>query len=345
MTVFNGEAYLREAIDSILAQSFTDFELIIVDDGSIDRTGDIICSYTDPRISLLINPMNIGVSRSLNRGLSKARGEFIARQDADDISEPERFERQVAFLDAHPKVALLGTWYTEIGGECPRQRILPCDYTAIRWALLFFCPFVQSTVMWRRTPISSHVGGYNESLSYSEDFELWTRVARSFPVANLGENLVRLRLHSESMTMTFGDIALTGHRMRIATVARLLRWRERQISESSYEERYRVLNSLACGTSEVENDMDPLNALDDLLLLQEVFCDESKLPSAEAANHRINLLRHTSNYFNKIAHTIIIKDGDILSATRIYIAASQLKVQAALMRTRRNFMYTPRANS
>src|SRR4051794_29608800 len=114
LAVYNGERYLREAIDSILGQTFQDFEFLIINDGSTDSTREIILSYHDPRIRLVDNEDNIGQTRSLNRGLALAAGQFVARQDADDISEPERLASQVAFLEIHPEVVLLGTWYRKI---------------------------------------------------------------------------------------------------------------------------------------------------------------------------------------------------------------------------------------
>src|SRR4051812_15533497 len=108
LPVYNAEPYLKEAIDSVLQQTFADFELIIINDGSKDRSADIIKSYTDKRI-LFIDQENIGLSATLNKGIALARGEYIARQDNDDISRPERFRKQVTYLDAHPRTMLLGT--------------------------------------------------------------------------------------------------------------------------------------------------------------------------------------------------------------------------------------------
>ena len=109
MPAYNAENYIREAIDSILAQTFRDFEFLIIDDGSTDHTVEIIRSYSDSRIRLYQNERNMGVAATLNRGLDLARGEYIARMDADDISLPERFAKQAAYMDAHPDVAVCGS--------------------------------------------------------------------------------------------------------------------------------------------------------------------------------------------------------------------------------------------
>ena len=110
MSVYNGEKYLREAINSILSQTFNDFEFLIINDGSTDGTADILKSYTDSRIKIINNEKNIGLTKSLNKGLKIAKGEYIARQDADDISMPERLKEEVAFLEIHKDYAVVGTF-------------------------------------------------------------------------------------------------------------------------------------------------------------------------------------------------------------------------------------------
>jgi glycosyltransferase involved in cell wall biosynthesis len=118
MSVFNGERFLREAVDSILGQTYRDLELIVIDDGSADGSGEILAQRRQADARLRVFPQaNMGLTRSLNRGVELSTGEYVARMDADDLSEPRRFERQVAFMDAHPDVGLLGTAYREIDGE------------------------------------------------------------------------------------------------------------------------------------------------------------------------------------------------------------------------------------
>lgn len=232
MAVYNGERYLREAINSILDQTFRDFEFVIIDDGSSDGTQDILRSYDDPRIQVLVNERNIGLTRSLNRGLKRARGEFIARQDADDISEPKRFERQVAFLDAQPEVALLGTSYTLMHpqGTCHERIRLPCDHLELCWELFIYCPFVHSAVMIRREPLFNHVGLYDEKYAYSQDYDLWCRIADCLRVANLSEFLVRYRMHPGSMTSTYSHANSEFRGQRLARIARRLGWNEQDLA-------------------------------------------------------------------------------------------------------------------
>ncbi len=207
MAVHNGEVHLRESIASILAQSFPDFEFLIINDASTDRTREIILAYDDRRIRLIENSKNLGQTRSLNCGLQLATGEWIARQDADDISEPDRLARQAAFLDSNRQTALVGTGYKKIDArsEDLGTRELPCNWLEIRWALLFLCPFVHSSVMLRR-PALQKVGLYNEAFAYAQDYDLWSRIAGQLPVANLPEYLVRYRVSTGSMTSTYGDV-------------------------------------------------------------------------------------------------------------------------------------------
>jgi len=200
MSVYNGEKYLREAVDSILGQTFRDFEFIIVDDGSTDHTWTILQSYDDSRIVLLRNQENIGLTRSLNKGLAAARGEYIARMDADDVSLPKRLEKQVAYLDAHPEVGLLGTWVEIIGERGERLSVLrrPVDPLFITWSLLFDNCLVHSTVMYRRSLVGK-LGGYNPS-RYAQDYDLWSRMSLETQIVKLPEVLVSWRSHPAGIT-------------------------------------------------------------------------------------------------------------------------------------------------
>jgi glycosyltransferase involved in cell wall biosynthesis len=216
MAAFNAERFIGEAIASVLEQQFRDFELLIVNDGSTDSTRDIVRACPDPRLRLIDNGENIGLTRSLNHALTQARGTYIARQDADDVSAPQRLGAQVAFLDARPDVALVGSWFSSIDahGAVVRQTALPVRHLDIRWAMFFFCPFVHSAVMWRRELVHAHIGSYNDTFSYAQDHELWARIACRFAVANLPQFLVRYREHPQSMTETacsraFGFSAIT----------------------------------------------------------------------------------------------------------------------------------------
>ncbi|MCB0255200.1 MAG: glycosyltransferase [Anaerolineae bacterium] len=203
MSVYNGARYLREAVDSILSQTLGDFEFIIVDDGSTDETQGILDSYTDPRVVRLRNETNIGLTRSLNKGLAVACGEYVARQDADDISLPVRLEKQVAFLDAKPNIGLVGTAYREVydDGRPDRPMSVPLTLDEIREQLLYHHCFCHGSVMARRTALTA-VGGYDERFAVAQDRDLWLRLADHFDLANLADELYSLRMSSWSVTGT-----------------------------------------------------------------------------------------------------------------------------------------------
>ena len=209
MPVYNGERYLREAVESILAQTFTNFEFIIIDDGSTDNTWQILQGYAahEPWIVLVRNENNIGLARSLNKGLALARGEYIARQDADDISLRQRLEKQVEFLDTHPDVVLVGTWGLVIDerGQIVGLRRRPCGCSQIRWSLLFTSAFMHGSVMFRRARVLEDVGYYDEDLPFAEDYDLWSRIAYRMSVANLSQYLYQWRVSNQSVTAMHGS--------------------------------------------------------------------------------------------------------------------------------------------
>jgi glycosyltransferase involved in cell wall biosynthesis len=202
MAVYNGERYLRDAINSILKQTYTDFEFLIVNDCSTDSSRKIILSYSDSRIRLVENIENIGLTKSLNMGLSLCRGEYIARQDADDISLPTRLEKQVSCLNARPGIALLGTQTSCIDQNGNRFKSIGLSRAesvlAIRWQLLFGNPFAHSSVM-IRTNVLRDLGGYDEHFVTSQDFDLWSRLLHRYDASNLNEALISVRSHSDSL--------------------------------------------------------------------------------------------------------------------------------------------------
>lgn len=208
MSVHNGLPYLREAIDSVLTQSFSDFEFLIVNDSSNDASRECILSAPDNRIRLLDNSSCVGLTRSLNLALAQAQGELIARQDADDVCAPNRFELQVAAFDASPELVLLGS-QVELIDEKGRTRNIPGWDRAqtelgLRWQLLFDSPFVHSTAMFRRSVVWDQLGGYNEDFAKSQDYELWSRVVSRYPVANHPAKLSKHRLHASSVSRSYG---------------------------------------------------------------------------------------------------------------------------------------------
>ena len=207
LPIHDGARYLREAIDSMLAQTFTDFELIAIDDGSTDCSADIVRGYSDPRL-VFVQQTNEGLAATLNRGISLARGRFVARQDQDDVSLPGRLAKQVEFLTGHPETAMVGTWAEIFGGFGPHGRFHrhPCDPAVLSFELLFDNPFVHSSVMIRKTALDA-VGGYSTDRARQppEDYELWSRIARKYPVSNIPEVLHRYREVPGSMSRSSHD--------------------------------------------------------------------------------------------------------------------------------------------
>jgi len=204
MSVHNGEPYLPSSVESILRQTLADWELVIIDDASTDNTGSILAEYAqqDTRIVWLTNPMNLGLAESLNIGLKVARGEYIARQDADDISLPSRFEEQVAFMDAHPEIGIAGTW-VEIMGDKQGIWSHPINSEEIRCALLFYNPVTHSSVMIRREPFVAAGLGYDRRFVNAEDYALWVRASRHLALGTIPKVLLRYRVHSEQVSRKF----------------------------------------------------------------------------------------------------------------------------------------------
>lgn len=216
LPVYNGSSYLNESVDSILSQSYSHFELIIIDDGSSDDSADIISSYNDRRIRF-VHQDNQGLAATLNRGISIASGTYIARQDQDDVSLPHRFEKQVAFLDTQPDYGMVGTWAVIWEGVLPTARTHshPADNQTLKFNLLFDNPFVHSSMMIRKS-VFAEVGGYSTDCDRQppEDYELWSRIARKFKVANIPEVLHVYREMPQSMSRT-GDNPFLNHLLNI----------------------------------------------------------------------------------------------------------------------------------
>ena len=202
LSVRNGGSDLPQALGTILNQSFTDFELIAIDNGSTDETGAYLDGIADPRVRVF-HQADAGLAAALNRGISLARGRYIARQDHDDLADPSRIAKQVEFLDAHPDHALVGTRAEIWIGDTPSGRFHdhPTEDEILRFDLLLNNPFVHSSVMIRKSALD-RVGVYtmDRARQPPEDYELWSRISRHYRVANLAERLTVYREVPSSMS-------------------------------------------------------------------------------------------------------------------------------------------------
>ncbi len=193
MPVYNAEAYLQAALDSLYAQSLSDFEILAINDGSTDGSAQILSKQTDKRLIVLTNDHNQGLSFSLNRGLQAASGDYLARMDADDLSDSRRLAAQVNFLDAHPAIDLCGTCINLIdsAGLVYGQANYPRTDEAIKATMIFSSPFAHPSVMFRRHLLNNHDCYYRAMAS--EDYDLWQRLSVSTTFANLPEYLLNYR--------------------------------------------------------------------------------------------------------------------------------------------------------
>lgn len=195
MPVYNGEKYLRAAIDSILDQDYRDIELIILDDGSSDSSAAVALTYSDKRIRLISNSKNLGIAETLNRGIELCRGEYIVRMDADDISHPSRIATQVDFMDAHPDIGISGTNVQTFGTADATKWMYPSDPDAVRAELLFSPSLAHPTVILRRNILLDNKLRYSSAYPHAEDYEFWLRCSRHTRLSNLGRILLSYRLH------------------------------------------------------------------------------------------------------------------------------------------------------
>jgi len=201
MPVFNREEYVEEAITSLLSQTYSDFELIIIDDASTDNSLQIISSFSDPRVRIFKNAQNHGIVFSRNKGLQMARGKYIAPFDSDDISMPDKFRKQIDFLEANPDFGMVGCWVKLIDDKSEllkKKWILKSKPESIPAKLMFRNFFAQPAVVMCREAIPK--GGYVEGYNIGEDYRMWVDIVKNHKAYNLPEYLVKCRVHDENIT-------------------------------------------------------------------------------------------------------------------------------------------------
>ena len=238
MSVYNSATYLKDAIESILDQTFEDFEFIIIDDGSTDNSVDIIKSYKDQRIVFLQNYKNIGLAKSLNKGISIARGKYIARMDADDISYNSRLEKQFQYMEDNEDIAISGSWIQTIGEKVELWKY-PTSDKAIKSELIFNSALAHPSIIFRKNMFQVKNLYYDESIDKAQDYELWSRVAQVYKISNIPEVLLGYRLHAAQAGKLY--------RRNQSNVAKIVRYSLlRKLGISFDESEYKIHERLSC---------------------------------------------------------------------------------------------------
>lgn len=225
MTIYNGEIYLKECMDSVLNQTFKDFEFLIVDDCSTDGSKAIIKSYKDNRIRLIENEKNLSQVRSLNIGLDEAAGEYIARMDQDDIMERHRLKKQVDFLNRRPDISVVGTWGQVIdeNGRIFTSVRLPVRNEEIIGAVLSCAFFLMHPSAAFRKDAVINAGKYNEKIAFSEDYNLWSRLLlKRHKIENIPEYLIKFRYHKNSSSRQFSNTQMDNVRLSLADFIKVI---------------------------------------------------------------------------------------------------------------------------
>ncbi len=262
MTVYNAGRFLEPAIESIVRQSFRDWEFLIVDDASSDGSPDVAESWAarDHRIRVIRNSTNKGQTPCLNQGLWECRGEWVARQDADDLSSPDRLAEQMEYLRQNPEIILLGTQGFLIDADNRKIGLLdaPCGEAEIGWCAPFLNPFLHTSVMFRRA-VAEELGGYDEAFRIAQDYDLWARMMSVGPAENLSNRLVSYRHAETSLSKSGRDVAFAeADRVSACEVGRRFgrEWREneaamsgkfrRGLSHADRKSFWKVIEDLEC---------------------------------------------------------------------------------------------------
>jgi hypothetical protein len=327
---YNGERFFRPAIESILNQTFRDFELIVIDDCSTDRTPQILGEFKDDRIRVVRNERNLGIAETLNNGIAVARGEYVALQDHDDVSLPARLECQVAFLDKNAQVGMVGSGCSVIDEIGTLVAHVPVEYddVKIRWTLLWRNPFSHTTLMVRRRAIEE-VGGYSSDPQYrfAEDYDLMSRVAFRNAVANIPQLLGCWRVHKTSASqLNVSQQAAAVRSISQRNICHLLGWD--RMDPVCWQGLERFLNH------PVRQQLDLTSAevnctLHFLTTIHESFCSKYGLGKREAAAHRLRVLWPWGKHALALSYR---RNGRRDAACRFSLLAGGAKLVAKALR-------------
>jgi glycosyltransferase involved in cell wall biosynthesis len=313
MPVYNAERFLREAIDSILQQSFRHFEFLIIDDGSTDHSAEIIGSYRDPRIRFVRNGKNMGITPTLNKGIALASCELIARMDADDISHPQRLQKQFAYMQRNAGCALLSSWARVITEDKRFIRLERYRSNFYYYNLTFECWMYHPTIMFRKSAVEQ-VGMY--SMPYSEDYDLFWKMSIRFPIANLAEPLVDYRITSSSL-----NTVLKKTEYEIANEQNVLR-NIRYYMGEDFQISHALLECLRHNFRPLLAHYDLQTVLDSLAVLDEIT---TKILETENVNRDVKSIRR-ARYFkrkfilNELGRALpLLQAIELLAGTRAWI--------------------------
>jgi glycosyltransferase involved in cell wall biosynthesis len=222
LPVYNAELFLKEAIESIINQSYSNFEFIIINDGSTDNSENIILSFNDPRIRYIKNDTNIKLIATLNKGIALSNGEYIIRMDADDISLPNRIDEQVIFMNSHPDVGVCGTFIKVLGGDKNEKIVsFETEHDAIQFKLFFSNYMTHSSVIIRKSIIKDNVLSYKNYL-HAEDYKLWVDISRVSKLHILPKVLLKYRIHENNISiLEINQQAIISKQIRIEQIDEL----------------------------------------------------------------------------------------------------------------------------
>lgn len=232
MSVFNGERYLKDAIESMLSQDFENFEFLIINDGSTDESEKIITSYTDVRIRLINNGKNIGLVSSLNKAIGLASGEYIVRMDCDDVSLKNRLSLQVKFMDNNKNIGASGSYYNLMYNGKKAVADFPLDQKEIKCYMLFNSPIAHPSAIIRRSLINEKQLFYRSEFIHAEDYDLWSQISEYADLANVSDVLLNYRIHGNQIT---GNLNLTPQKKASLNIIRLRHLKSINLVPSDHE--------------------------------------------------------------------------------------------------------------
>ena len=312
MSVHNGAATVAESIQHVLAQTFSDFEFVIVDDASTDDSADILRSFADPRLRLLRNERNLGLTRSLNRAVAAARGSYIARIDDDDLMLPERLARQVAYLDAHPRVGVVGSHHL-LRDEHQRDTLVdhPDRHTEMRWWNLFNNTLSNALVMFRASLFAPGEPVYDENCRYAQEYDLWTRIGTRTEFAKIPEVLTIVRTAPGRIS----SACRTPQQEQVARISarEMSRVRGRTVSPAEREQAV-----LAFPNPKPPADRPLLNGAALVLQLSRAFAREPGIDARVVARLRRAWLVRVLNTIPVLACPDAVRSGFLLLALRTH---------------------------